>query len=387
MPLDVYTLFVCELSVLMFLIIVVLFAWRGSQYDQVLGINCLSLTATLGAVFLSSLRSEGFVFLPIVVGNLLMLFAYGMLLNAFRAFRGARWGYGWTLGMAIWGLLCLIPPFYSSLPLRVVAICLICIVYTAAMIRELRRARTMLPVTFWPAQLMLWMHLLFHVLRIFVDSAVASPLHGAIGGSSFSVYVILESIMMIIGMSFTLMAMVNERTLIKHKQASLRDPLTGVWNRRALFEKAEQTPAGCNAALSVMLLDLDHFKTINDHFGHDQGDRVLIDFCHQVVDVLPQDGFFARLGGEEFAAVLACSERETLVYAERIRLTIERSRPEGVSYTVSIGVASCRREHDRVDQLMTVADEALYQAKAAGRNRVKAFSPPPLDSQPVVAAG
>lgn len=375
MALDVYTLFVCELSVLMFLIIVLLFAWRGAQYNPVLGINCLSLTATLLAIVFSSLRSQGYVFLPLVVGNLLMLFAYGILLCAFRYFRGARAGKLWMAGMAVWALLCPIPAFYQSMPLRVLVICVLCILYTAAMMRELWRARSLLPVTFWPAQLLLWIHLLFHVARILLDGGIPSPLHGAIGGSVFSVYVILESILMVIGMSVTLMAMVNERTLLRHKQAALLDPLTGVWNRRALFEKGEITPAGCVTPLSVMLLDLDHFKSINDRFGHNQGDKILIDFCCQVKSVLPPGGFFARLGGEEFATVLTLGERETMTFAESIRATVEHSTPGGVSYTVSIGVASCQPGHDHLDALLSAADEALYQAKTDGRNRVKAFTP------------
>lgn len=376
MVLDVYTLFVCELYVLAFLSIIMVFAWRGAQFSRVLGFNCLSLLLSIVAVGLSSLRSSGFIFLPIVVGNILVMCAYGLQLNAFRALRGARCGWLWTLGMVTWGMLCTVPSFYGSLPNRILASSILCTVYTSAMLYELHRARALLPVTWWPAQLLLGIHLGFSILRALLDGGIPSPLYGAIGGSTFSVYVILESILVVIGLSFTMMAMVNERTQIIYRQASLLDPLTGVWNRRALFEHTTRltTHWDCRQRpLSVMLFDLDHFKSINDRFGHAQGDRVLTDFCQQVSTQLPEDSYFARLGGEEFAAVVMCSESEAVVIAERIRQVVQQSDPETVKYTVSIGVASCQPDRDDIESLMTAADEALYQAKAAGRNRVHTF--------------
>ncbi|MEJ5176751.1 GGDEF domain-containing protein [Erwinia sp. MYb416] len=296
MVLDVYTLFVCELYVLAFLSIIMVFAWRGAQYSRVLGFNCLSLLLSIVAVGLSSLRSSGFMFLPIVVGNLLVLCAYGLQLNAFRALRGARSGWLWLPGMVAWAVLCLFPSFYTSLPMRILASSLLCIIYTSAMLYELHRSRTLLPVTWWPAQLLLGIHLGFNILRVLLDGGIPNPVHGAIGGSTFSVYVILESILVVIGLSFTMMAMVNERTQIIYRQASLLDPLTGVWNRRALFEKLTASWSCSQQPLSVMLFDLDHFKSINDRYGHSQGDRVLTDFCQQVAHQLPAKLFCASGG-------------------------------------------------------------------------------------------
>lgn len=389
MALDVATLFICELYVLLFLIIITAFAWSGAQYNKVLGFNCLSLIVSVLAVWLSSLRTEGLLFWSVAMGNICVLLAYGLLLSAFRAFRGARCGYDWTVGIIVWGTLCLFPWFWNSMHNRILVSCLMCIIYTAAMIRELHHARAMLPVTFWPARLLLWIHLLFSVVRAVLDGGVPSPLYGAIGGSTFSVYVILESILIVIGMSFTMMAMVNERTQIQYKQASLLDPLTGVWNRRALFEKADRlaNPASAPRIISVMLFDLDHFKSINDRYGHSHGDTVLIDFCRKVCAELPADSFFARLGGEEFAAILLCDEKVTMEIAERIRQMTDASRPQQVHYSVSIGVASSADALSRVDMLLAEADEALYQAKADGRNRIKIYRPDEKRLQTLPAAG
>ncbi|PYG52147.1 diguanylate cyclase (GGDEF)-like protein [Pantoea sp. AG1095] len=378
MTLDLYTLFVCELFVLGFLSIILIFAWIGAQYDRVLGCTTLALVLTLAAVFLSSLRSAGFHFLPVAVGNVMLLLAYGNLLNAFRIFCGKAIGLSWLGGGLLWAILCLFPAFYHSQPKRVLVVCLLCIIYTGALIRLLWRVRASLTVTFWPAQILLWIHLLFHVARIFLDDAVATPVRGAIGGSSFSVYVILESILFVIGLSFTILAMVNERTQIAHKLASMHDPLTSVWNRRALFEQADKmllrsARQSQHFVYSAVLFDLDHFKSINDRFGHQQGDQVLIDFCQVVQALMPESGHFARLGGEEFAAIIPGDAEQAQRVCERIRLATQLSQPNDVRYTVSIGFATSLQPGEPFPPLLALADEALYRAKASGRNRIERY--------------
>ncbi|MDF7658573.1 GGDEF domain-containing protein [Erwiniaceae bacterium L1_54_6] len=376
MALDIYTLFVCELYVLGFLSIILVFAWIGSQYDRVLGFTSLTLTLTLLAVFLSSLRAAGLHFLPVAVGNVVMMLAYGCLLNAFRVFCKKPIGLSWLAGALLWAILCCFPAFYYSMPKRVLVVCLLCMFYTAALIQLLWRARASLKVTFWPAQTLLWIHLLFHLARIFLDDAVATPVHGAIGGSSFSVYVILESILFVIGLAFTILAMVNERTQIAHKLASLHDPLTSVWNRRALFEQAEKIIARRlrqQKPFTAVLFDLDHFKSINDRYGHQQGDRVLIDFCQVAQALLPEEGQFARLGGEEFAAILPGDSEQAQTVCERIRVATQLSQPDDIIYTVSIGFATSCQEDQHFPTLLALADEALYRAKATGRNRTEQY--------------
>lgn len=371
MSLDIYTLFVCELYVLGFLSIIMVFAWVGSHYDRVLGFTCLSLVFTLIAVFLSSLRSSGLHFLPVAVGNVLVMLAYGGLLNAFRRFCGKPIGTHWLLGALLWALLCCFPAFYYSLPKRVLVLCIACVAYTAALIQLVWQARDTLKATFWPAQLLLWIHLLFHLARLFLDSAIPSTQPGAIGGSDFSVYVILESILFVIGLTFTILAMVNERMQIALKHTSLHDPLTSVWNRRALFTEATKIVARCrrqNRPFSAILFDLDHFKSINDRYGHHQGDQILIHFCEIVRELIPAEGRFARLGGEEFAAIIPAGARDAEAWCEAIRLAVCKSQPNDIAYSVSIGFATVTQGQQDFESLLALADAALYHAKASGRN-------------------
>ncbi len=183
----------------------------------------------------------------------------------------------------------------------------------------------------------------------------------------------MESILFVIGLTFTIMAMVNERTQIWHKQASLHDPLTSAWNRRALFSLADKLIARClrqQQTYTAVLFDLDHFKSINDRFGHLQGDRVLQDFCAVVTPRLPQHGLFARLGGEEFAAILPGNARKI---CEGIRVARLASLPNDIAYSGSIGFATSSASTQTMEGPLALADKALYRAKASGRDRTEQY--------------
>lgn len=169
------------------------------------------------------------------------------------------------------------------------------------------------------------------------------------------------------------------------KQLSARanyDYLTRVHSRFGLYEKLRlQDEKTVNTALNVLLLDIDHFKSINDTHGHDCGDSVLTEFARRVKDVVGEKGIVARMGGEEFAVVMpdACGDNGYLL-AEEIRAEIEQMEVnwEGdtLSLTVSIGLshgqAARRQLVDAFDKLLSEADRYLYQSKKAGRNRTSA---------------
>jgi two-component system cell cycle response regulator len=153
------------------------------------------------------------------------------------------------------------------------------------------------------------------------------------------------------------------------------DPLTGVCNRRAFFERAEQAclRAGNGAALSAVMLDVDHFKTINDRYGHDVGDEALRGITHAVSIGGATVG---RLGGEEFAILLEdIALPEAVTLADHLRRKLAALRFEAASkvmtLTCSFGVSEWQHG-DTIDTLLKRADAALYEAKNSGRNRVVA---------------
>lgn len=154
-----------------------------------------------------------------------------------------------------------------------------------------------------------------------------------------------------------------------------RDELTGVLNRRGLFDDFREL-AAAHSVWHVALIDIDHFKSFNDQFGHAAGDECLRHLARIVEGTLPQGVVFGRLGGEEFAVVMPfTSMGEASALLERVRREVESHPPEGLPrLTVSIGVARNVEPGSGdhlLDTAMSSADQALYVAKSSGRNRVE----------------
>lgn len=160
------------------------------------------------------------------------------------------------------------------------------------------------------------------------------------------------------------------------------DSLTGLVNRRAFFERTESArllAARLRKPISLMMLDIDHFKRLNDRFGHATGDEALCVFAATAQQVLRDHDIMGRLGGEEFALVLPGTDLDgALQAAERLRLAVADARlpTSGNAYTmtVSIGVVAID-PHEHINAALARADHALYEAKKAGRDRIEVGSP------------
>jgi len=170
-----------------------------------------------------------------------------------------------------------------------------------------------------------------------------------------------------------------------HKYDAIRrqvvtDHLTRLYNRRYFMNRAgEEIERSLRhqAPLSVLMIDIDHFKAFNDTYGHATGDRVLQTVARAMQDALRKPDICARHGGEEFAVLLPSTPGENAYYvAERVRRTLSGTRytglglPAEANITISVGVATCPRDATELDALMELADKALYRAKAAGRDQV-----------------
>jgi len=198
------------------------------------------------------------------------------------------------------------------------------------------------------------------------------------------------TVLYIIALAFLLLSMTKERSELRHKIAALIDPLTGLANRRAFMSDADTMiahRASRSDPIAVLLADLDHFKKINDVHGHSCGDRVLKLFATALNRCVDQDDLAGRIGGEEFAILLTHkSEESALAVAERVRCAFAEVALDvdgrAIRATVSIGVAVSRIGAHDLASLLARADQALYHAKATGRNRVAAFSPEQADEAP-----
>jgi diguanylate cyclase (GGDEF)-like protein/PAS domain S-box-containing protein len=173
---------------------------------------------------------------------------------------------------------------------------------------------------------------------------------------------------------------ITERKRLEEQLARFAavDPLTGICNRRTFMKLSEGELSRCKRerqVLSLLVLDIDHFKRINDTYGHAAGDTVLVNLVHVVTTLLRQHDIVGRIGGEEFCATLGSTD---LAAAESIAQRMCRALAEAsvahqgerIAVTVSIGVAQCDPELDSVESAMQRADLAMYEAKRLGRNRV-----------------
>lgn len=179
---------------------------------------------------------------------------------------------------------------------------------------------------------------------------------------------------LLLASGMVLLLIIAQKAIADSLLASVTDQLTGLANRRGFEERAVETiklAARQDAPVSLAIFDLDHFKSVNDMFGHEVGDRVIVDFAELLREVSPEDALVARQGGEEFVMLLeGATERTIALHAERIRVgAATAQRPGRPSPTVSVGCAE-RKKGETLAGLMRRADAALYRAKHDGRDRV-----------------
>ena len=203
-----------------------------------------------------------------------------------------------------------------------------------------------------------------------------------LGPSAFQGINFLFVLAVILVTSVGFLLLHKERSEEAAQKLALIDPLTGAFNRRTFLELAEKEIARTRRArgsLSLIMLDLDHFKQMNDRNGHLAGDEVLKGVVAITLTCLRKEDFLVRYGGEEFCILLpSVAIDRAAVMAERIREAVEQARfsfkGRALSVTISIGVTTLSMEgNENVDTVVNRADEALYAAKKAGRNRVVAF--------------
>ncbi len=182
---------------------------------------------------------------------------------------------------------------------------------------------------------------------------------------------------------------------------SFRDPLTGIYNRNYFFQEgdlARKRAARDGSPICVIMADLDHFKSVNDTYGHLIGDEVLKQAAKVIAGNIRETDIVARFGGEEFVVILLNAHLESgAAVAEKIRAETEAAPcgPEGRQFTqtISLGVAEVLKEDEDLNAAISVADKALYAAKEAGRNQIQTSprhpattSEPPKESPPNPAA-
>lgn len=390
MALHLPTLLVVSVFIFFLMGLLTLHAWlRESRERPLAYLGSMMLLATVGVV-LVSWRHEGADFVPVVFGNVVLLFSAALNWTAMRVFAGRSPHVpGMLAGAGLWVALCLVPPFYQSMTVRVTVYSLLAGGYGALTALEFWRSRRSLEVAYLPALALTLLHTCFYAVRSVIDQGLglAQALKGDGEGVPFFSFMLFESMVYVIGIAFVTLAMVKERVERRFKAAAFCDALTGIGNRRAFMVNGELLLADGRrqgASVALLLCDLDNFKRLNDAFGHQTGDQALIAFSQVLAQALRENDVFARIGGEEFACLLATvDEQEAVHVAERIRMAFA-GLPllEPGLLSVSIGVVTSQTLGYDLSRLLSQADEALYQAKGKGRNRVQTLSRHPLELQP-----
>jgi diguanylate cyclase (GGDEF)-like protein len=346
--------------------------WWGAAY--LLGAASVALWTiggnALGETFSLALNAVGFV-------------ACGMVWNAARVFHGRKPNLpGLVLGALAWtAAVATLGPDGSALRTTIGAG--IVAIYAALTATELWTERRRTLQKRWPTFAVPVLHGFVLMLPILLGDLLHPQ--GDLSGSIWVTVFSIELVLYAVGTVFIIFMLVSERTVTAHKTAASMDPLTGMFNRRGFAEacaRVIEREANAGRPVTVMIFDIDHFKSINDRFGHPAGDEILKLFSAVVVNGLRISDLSGRIGGEEFAALLPCSLEEGAIAAERLREAFEASGivdevAGPVDTTVSIGVAGGPAGTE-LEVLLAAADTALYQAKRGGRNRVEAAEELPL---------
>ncbi len=375
--LDAGTLFVIAVCVTLLLGAVLVIAWMQERIPALAWWGAAYLIGGFSGVLWQV--SDRFASpLPANIANILLFVAVGMIWGAARLFHGRRQRWGAQLfGAAVWLIACFFPAFTHSMAPRIVVSSLIVAGYTFLIAAELWQERRKSLIGRWPASFVPMLHGAIFLFPVAL-AALAPAGDGIRGGLAGWVAVFaIEILLYVIGAAFLVLILAKDRTVRLYKLEATTDPLTGVLNRRGFFEAAGvvmQASRRDMAPVSVLVFDLDHFKSINDRFGHDGGDAALQLFATMARKSMRADDVIGRLGGEEFVAILPGTLADAAVVAERVRSAFAAadvgvdSRP--ITATASIGVAS-GSPLAAIETLIGRADAALYRAKAKGRNRIE----------------
>ncbi len=381
MMLDVNTLYTVTILVMALLGLLLILVWLQNR-----GMRALAWWGAaylVGGMSVWLLGSHGSLsdLLSIDLANALLFVACGLTWSGARLFdgRGIK-PVAMLIGTFMWVGACQIPSFMASLDARVILSSVIISGYTMVIAFEFWRGRAEPLGSRWPAIVVLGAHSMLFLLR--VPFALASSLDGStapLWNSGWFAIIALESLLYAIAFAVIVVAIAKERMELKHKKSALSDPLTGIANRRAFFDEAvaRLDPARKDPRpLAVLLFDLDRFKRINDRFGHAIGDKVLRLFTEKAQANLRPADLVGRLGGEEFAAIMSGVELSTaFMLAEQVRIAFAAAARvvdgHRVSATVSAGIALLAASEADIDSLLARADQALYVAKARGRDRVE----------------
>ncbi len=383
MTLDVHTLFLVTIYVEAILGLLLLFVWAQNMALRAVCWWGFAHLVRLSSIGLFGMYGELPDLITIDLANALLFTAFAMTWTGARVFDGRPVEPVYLVtGAVLWLLICRLPMLAENIETRSLIASSIITGYIWLTAFEFWRGRDEPLVSRWPAIVMLFANGALFLLRTPMVGLLRSGTNDSVFDSVWMTVLSFEALLFTISTAFILLAMAKERTELRHRTAAMVDPLTGIANRRSFLLDASllaKRHIGNPRPIAVLQIDLDHFKSINDRFGHALGDRVLELFSEAARKSMRGSDLIGRLGGEEFAAILIDTSREKAVaVAERIRETFAQMALDvdgcPVCATVSIGLVHSLGPTLDVPELLAQADHALYHAKERGRDRVEIAS-------------
>ncbi|MGE5535486.1 MAG: diguanylate cyclase [Acidobacteriota bacterium] len=369
--LDISTLYFVAICLAMLLGLFLIFSWL--QDRNVRALAWWGGAYLMGGLSIALWALPSPIFsLPAALPGMLIFSACGMMWNGVRLFHRRRiLPLAIVAGPVFWLLICSLSATDSA-EVRIASGTIIVAAYTYFIAFELWRERRKSLYSRTAAVIVPILHAVIFLSPMAIQALLS---HRESQGwiDAFA----LETIVYAVGAAFIVMLMVKDYHVHVQRHAAATDSLTGLLNRRALLEGASSLCAyqrKRNAPLAMLMFDLDHFKSINDTFGHATGDEVLRLFASTLQSSMRADDIIGRLGGEEFAAVIPADLAAASRVAERIRRAFEITgavvADNPIGATVSVGAAVSSDSDEDVEALLRRADAALYSAKRAGRNRL-----------------
>jgi len=380
MSFEVNTLFLLTIDVEAILGLLLLLVWVQNTRVHAVAWWASAHLMRAASVMLYGLYGSVPDLISIDLPNVILFSSFGVTWNGARVFNGRAALPGSLIaGAGVWLVVSQWPGFEPGSEVRGQLSAMIIAGYTWLTAYEFWRARNEPLVSRWPAIVLFVAHGSMFLLRTPLNALLHGKETDNILSSAWISVLSLEAFLMTIATAFILLAMSKERTELRHKTAAMIDPLTGLLNRRAFLADAEallQQQIARDRPIAVLLVDLDHFKSINDRFGHAVGDKVLQIFANTARASLRQTDLVGRLGGEEFTVLLAdASMDNAYLVADRLRKAFAAAAAvadgEPLYATASFGVSVIVDPRQDLTKLITLADQALYLAKARGRNRVE----------------
>jgi diguanylate cyclase (GGDEF)-like protein len=375
--LDVTTLFLVATCVTGLLGLLLLFAFVK---NRIAALAWWGAAYLIGGLAIAAWSLEGLISPPLPTGiaNALLFVACGTMWNAARVFHGRPVLLSALIGgAATWLIACAFVDLAQWPAGRIVLSSIIVAAYTFATTAELWRERRKTLRRRWPAIFVPMLHAAVLLFPIPLASLLPADRGTLMVSSGWVALFVLETMLYAVGTAFIVLVLATERTMRLHKDAAMTDELTGLLNRRGVLAAAQgliAQRARKGEPISALMFDLDHFKSINDTFGHAIGDKALQLFAATASISMRTTDIVGRFGGEEFVALIPGNISDARVVAERVRKAFQAAGATvagcDLNATVSVGAASGEAGTDII-ALLATADAALYRAKASGRNRVE----------------